>query len=94
MNELFSLGRRFERGVRLHDLIKEGIIGRIACDQFACGVITEVVGQCKGDHLEIGTLFGGTVILAVLAKRKGKVYVIDPLEGLCSLKKSIHIYSE
>ena len=38
-----------------------------------------------GDHLEIGTLFGGSAIVVALLKKwhflDGKVYCVDPLDG-------------
>lgn len=86
MNELFILNEGFKQGAQWHKWISERITGRIACDATACGIIAQaIVSSEAGDHLEIGTLFGGTAILAAKIKREkgdgGKVVVIDPLDG-------------
>jgi len=64
----------------------------------------------EGDHLEIGTLWGGSAIGVAMAKRSGEVYCIDPfpempqrelptLAGVeASIKKlgitTIHLYQQ
>lgn len=44
--------------------------------------VAAVVSKCSGDHLEIGSFYGASAIVAVLAKRKagqaGNVYCVDP----------------
>ncbi len=44
--------------------------------------VASVVSKCSGDHLEIGSFYGASAIVAVLAKRKagqpGNVYCVDP----------------
>jgi hypothetical protein len=63
--------------------VHKEIVGRVA-DSVDSLVNT---GQYlrKGDHLEIGTLFGGSAIFAALVKQDpelaGKVVCIDPLDG-------------
>jgi hypothetical protein len=52
------------------DFIKVGITGRIATwEQDLIALMMAV--SCNGDHLEIGVLFGGTLIAAALAKKIG-----------------------
>lgn len=66
--------------------IQRRITGRIACERNNCNYLAWSIAQAgDGDHLEIGTLFGGTAILAALLKQRlglaGEVYCIDPLDG-------------
>lgn len=66
--------------------IQKGIIGRIAYEQHNCNYLAWAIAHAgDGNHLEIGTLFGGTAILAALIKRRyhldGMIYCIDPLDG-------------
>ncbi len=66
--------------------IQKRIRGRIAHEQHNCNYLAWAVAQAgDGHHLEIGTLFGGSAILAALVKREcglgGDVYCIDPLSG-------------
>lgn len=41
--------------------------------------------SCDGNHIEIGTMFGGSAIIAALAKAEngydGLIYCVDPLDG-------------
>ncbi len=60
--------------------VKSRITGRIACDQPAAVLLQETVARVGGDYIEIGTLFGGTAILAAMMG-VGKVYAIDPVDG-------------
>jgi hypothetical protein len=59
--------------------------------------MTVLMAGC-GNHLEIGTLFGGSAIVVVLLKKEmemtGDVYCIDPLDGYyrdSEYCKSIHL---
>ncbi len=70
----------------LYQSIESTIEGRIATSLGACQTLGQAAALSpKGDHLEIGTLYGGTAILVALLNRKlnrpGKVYCVDPLEG-------------
>jgi hypothetical protein len=66
--------------------VKRGIRGRLADE---CGntalVVQAALLSGPGDHVEIGTLFGGSAIAVALAKERrglaGAVYCIDPLDG-------------
>lgn len=66
--------------------IQKGIRGRIAHEQHNCNYLAWAIAQAgHGDHLEIGTLFGGSAILAALVKiklgLKGDIWCVDPLNG-------------
>lgn len=58
--------------------------GRI-CDEKDNAAMMATYAAVPGDHLEIGTLHGGTAVLVAMLKEalgvKGKVVCIDPLNG-------------
>ena len=73
--------------------VDNGILGRlgnkaghIVLDNV--NVLLEFVSKTEGNHLEIGTLFGGSAIAVALLKKelsqKGIVVCIDPLDGYYS----------
>ena len=68
----------------LEAVISQRIWGRIASEQDNAAIMA-CFAAIKGDHLEIGTLHGGTAILVAAMKKKlqlpGKVVCIDPLDG-------------
>lgn len=81
---LFTLTEDFEMGIRLYHEIQASMIGRIATEKYGCATIAAASARYPHDmHIEIGTMFGGTAILAALAKKakggSGKVLVVDPL---------------
>jgi len=59
--------------------------GRLALLSDAEAVLLAKYTAIAGDHIDIGTLWGGTAILAALAKRDagkiGMTYTIDPMIG-------------
>ena len=66
--------------------VKENIIGRIADEGDSTRTLMEfVLLGGNGNHLEIGTLFGGSAICVALMKIQagftGNLYCIDPLDG-------------
>ena len=66
--------------------VKENMIGRIADEQDNVKKMMQYVLLAgHGNHLEIGTLFGGSAICVALLKiamgYEGDVYCIDPLDG-------------
>jgi hypothetical protein len=66
--------------------IQKRIYGRIAHEQHNCNYLAWAIAKAgNGSHLEIGTLFGGSAILAVLVKQEfgfdGDIYCVDPLNG-------------
>lgn len=78
---LMELDTAYKQGLFTFDRVRTRLKGRIACHRESVGAICAVVSLCTGDHLEIGSLFGGTAIAALLMKRAGKVVCIDPLDG-------------
>lgn len=56
--------------------------GRMAlASEAEAGLLAEIVRFCPGDHVEIGCLWGGTAVIAALAKNAGRVITIDPMAG-------------
>lgn len=64
--------------------IQAGIHGRIASDGVNSAIMASFAA-IPGDHLEIGSLHGGTAILVALLKKElrlpGMVVCVDPLDG-------------
>lgn len=72
--------------MNIYERINADIIGRLAlmgADE--AELLYRIVGETLGDHVEIGTLWGGTAILAALAKwnggKGGHIYTIDFMTG-------------
>lgn len=56
--------------------------GRLALlSEAEAELLAEIVRHCPGPHVEIGCLWGGTAIIAALAKDAGRVITIDPMAG-------------
>ena len=70
--------------MRLTKYFKSGLTGRMAILKGEDKLL-EKYAALPGDHVEIGCLWGGTAILAALAKinanKKGHVYSIDKMSG-------------
>lgn len=63
-----------------------GIDGRVAIEAADVNILAWAVARAgDGNHLEIGTLFGGSAIITALVKAelglKGRVTCLDPLDG-------------
>ena len=70
----------------LYEEITSKMTGRFAMQQEDAELIERVIiAAGDGDYLEIGALYGGSVILAALVKQingiKGDSYTIDPMIG-------------
>ena len=66
--------------------VKNGMIGRMAdLEDGTLKMLLAVAESGNGDHLEIGTLFGGSAVAAVMMKKslglQGRVVCLDPLDG-------------
>jgi SRSO17 transposase len=73
-------------GQEFIDRILKDLDGRLCYEDSNCNYLAWVIAQSgDGDHLEIGTLHGGSAILVALIKKtndfSGKVWCIDPLDG-------------
>lgn len=62
-----------------HEEINEQI-ERLATYPDTCFRLIECIKECEGDHVEIGCLYGGTLVLTAMFKPKGHIYGIDPLD--------------
>ena len=65
LKDAFRFGK--EKGLDIHEQIR----GRYAGQPYDWGVLAQMLLWAgHGDHLEIGTLFGGSAILSALTKIK------------------------
>lgn len=66
------------------EYVKENMLGRIADEQGNTALMAETT-LCHGNHLEIGSMHGGSAIVVALLKKHngfdGKVTCVDPLDG-------------
>ena len=79
-----QLGEAHDYGVEVQAEIEKKI-HRSPIFPSDAGVLAQVVFNARhSDHVEIGTFYGGSAILAALVKKKfnnhGHVYCVDPLE--------------
>lgn len=86
IGRIFALDDAAQFGNWVGKIINNEIQGRYAGAPYDWGVLAQsIVWAGHGDHLEIGTLFGGSAILAALVKKaydiSGNIICIDPLEG-------------
>jgi hypothetical protein len=77
---------RFPREYLLNTLsnyrkIKRNIEGAFLMGEAEATIIACLVGTCEGDHLEIGSAFGGSALLASFANPNKKIVMVDPLDG-------------
>ena len=63
-----------------HTKVKAYMKGRLACSPETAVLLQKMVLQYDGDYVEIGTLFGGSLVLAGMLS-EGSLYAIDPLDG-------------
>jgi tRNA A58 N-methylase Trm61 len=86
MNVILPLDKCFRYGEevaqRLHREMTHGIAVMQVHD---IAILTQMICHNEGDHLEIGTAYGASAIVAALAMefigRDGKIVCIDPMEG-------------
>lgn len=66
------------------DFVKKNMLGRIA-EEANNTALMAATAMCDGNHLEIGSLHGGSAIVVALLKKyhgfTGSVVCIDPLDG-------------
>lgn len=80
-----KLGDAYHYGVDMAKNIRKNIAGRAIFYPHEAGVLAQMIYDARhSDHVEIGTLFGASAILAALVKKEfgmhGQVHCIDPLE--------------
>lgn len=71
-----NLSGAYFAGMRLKPLVANSMNGRYTMASQDAGAIAECVSRCGGDYLEIGSLQGGSAIMAGLFAR-GNVYCVD-----------------
>lgn len=84
--EIFELGTAYDYGKAMGLEISKRIEGRSCGKPHDWGLLSQMIVWARGGpHLEIGTLFGGSAILAACTKRafglSGTVTCVDPLDG-------------
>jgi hypothetical protein len=80
----FHLEEAYHYGIEAYQEIEDTLERTIIFSHDA-GVLAQVIyNALHSDHVEIGTFYGGTAILAALIKKRfsmhGKIYCVDPLE--------------
>lgn len=99
----FHLGEAYEFGKAIAKIIDKKfavgeMVGRACNIPHDYGLLAQaVVNAGHGDHIETGTLWGASAIVAALAKKKfnmdGVVYCVDPLDGYYGAGKPDHIHT-
>ena len=85
--EFFQLNEAYEYGREVAKHVRENIPhGRSLISDHDAGLLVQMVLNARhGDHVEIGSLFGGSAIVVALAKKefrsRGGITCIDPLDG-------------
>lgn len=85
LKEAYQYGKEIAK--ILDWLYLEGLLTGRSCNKnHDYGILAQMIYNAgHGDHLEIGTLFGASAIIAGLTKKKyklrGKIICIDPLNG-------------
>ena len=79
-----QLGEAYDYGVEAQAEIDKAI-PRSPIFPADAGILAQVIFDARhSDHVEIGTFYGGSAILAALVKKKfynhGHIYCVDPLE--------------
>jgi len=80
---LFKFGKPYEFGYALRNqLYREMLDGIPICSREDMGMLVQMIYNSVGDHLEIGSAYGGTMLAALramdLREREGKVVCIEP----------------
>lgn len=80
--DVFPIGDAYQQGIEWMNRIDDEIMGGIGCSPEDGGLLAEMVYRAgNSDHLELGTLFGATAILAAIIKREfdfdGQVFCVD-----------------
>ena len=84
---LFPITEAYLSGYRLETIIRESLpVGRTIITPEDAGVLCQmIINSRHSSHIEIGTFFGGTAILAALIKKEfgmhGQIHCVDPLDA-------------
>ena len=83
ITELREQSIEYRYGKHLYDEVRRDMLeGKPICLPEDAGLLAQIICGTTGDHLEIGTAFGGTAVIALKAmdycERDGKVVCIDP----------------
>jgi predicted O-methyltransferase YrrM len=86
---LFPLTEAYDYGATAAREVADRINGRSVIDPHDAGVISQAIVISKhGNHVEIGTFFGASAIVAAMTKREfdlvGDIHCIDPLKNISS----------
>jgi hypothetical protein len=82
--DFFKLDDAYDYGAEITEKIRD-VVERSIIPTHDAGLLAQVIyNALHSDHVEIGTFYGGTAILAALVKKQfkmhGKIYCVDPLE--------------
>lgn len=89
---LFPLRKTYGTGMGIARRIADKLpVGRTIIGNEDAGVLSQMIINAKhSDHIEIGTFFGGTAILAALIKKEfgmqGLIHCVDPLDARPDVK--------
>ena len=86
-DSLFPLDGAWVYGYKKFEYVDRWMDGWIVSNPFDVGSLAQMVKNAgNGNHLEIGTAWGGSAIMAALVKRRfgldGQVVAFDPIRGL------------
>ena len=78
---LFPYQQEYKFGKELQKQVNTNMEGVCVSDGNNAGIIAGCVAACSGNHLDIGTFFGGTAIIAAVAKKvfgqTGRIVTLD-----------------
>lgn len=77
---------QFQFGLSIYKDVDEKIIGRSILEGHDAGALCQMAALSRhGDHIEIGSLFGGSAIIVALMKKEfryhGNIVCVDPLDA-------------
>ena len=86
-DSLFPLDGAWVYGYKKFEYVDRWMDGWIVSNPFDVGSLAQMVKNAgNGNHLEIGTAWGGSAIMAALVKRRfgldGQIVAFDPISGL------------
>lgn len=71
-------------GLPMRQFVRDNIFGQFTMFDIDGHILATIMGVCEGDHIEVGVLHGGSIILCAYAKgvfrAAGHLYGIDPFK--------------